>query len=171
MQHRSGYGAPDGAHENGLKEEQMAVKTRWLGEGYKSESYDEAGGHRLLGDEPEEIGGSNTAPSPFSLLQTSIGNCAMGAMLRAARDEKIPIEALEADVAIKMNRLDESATSHFTVTCDLRMTEIRMRLRVTGDIDEEQTSVLMWAAENCPVGNTIGGGVPITREIEVIAPS
>lgn len=149
----------------------MAVKTRWLGEGFKARSYDEAGGHELHGDEPEQIGGSDSGPSPFSLLQTSVGNCAMGAMLRAARDEKIPIEEIEADVAFKVNRLDESATSHFTVTCDLRMTEIRLRLRVTGDINEEQTSVLMWAAENCPVGNTIGGGVPITREIEVVAPS
>jgi len=148
----------------------MAVKTRWLGSGYKSESYDEAGEHRLLGDEPKQIGGSDTGPSPFSLLQMSVGTCAIGTMLRAARDEKIPVEAIEADVAFKVNRLDESGTSHFTVTCDLRMTEIRLRLRVTGDVNEEQTSVLLWAAENCPVGNTIGGGVPITREIEILKP-
>lgn len=146
----------------------MAVKTRWLGEGFKSESYDEANGHRLHGDEPKQIGGSDTGPSPFALLQASVGTCAMGAMLRAARDEKIPVEGLEADVAFKANRLDETATSHFTVTCDLRMTEMRLRLRVTGDVSDEQASVLLWAAENCPVGNTIGGGVPIVREIEVL---
>ncbi len=146
----------------------MAVKSRWLGRGFESESYDEGSGHRLHGDEPERIGGSNAGPSPFSLLQMSLGSCAVATMLRAARDEKIPVEAIEADVAFKLNRLDESATSLFTVTCDLRMTEMRMRLRVTGDVNEEQASVLLWAAENCPVSNTIGAGVPITREIEVL---
>ena len=35
----------------------MAVRTKWLGRGYESESIDEAAGHTLIGDEPAAIGG------------------------------------------------------------------------------------------------------------------
>lgn len=145
----------------------MAVRTKWLGRGYESESIDEAAGHTLIGDEPAAIGGADAGPSPFALLQMSLGSCAVGTLMRAARDEKIPIEELEVEVAFKLNRLDETAESHFTITCDLRMTEIRERIRVAGDIDEEQLGVLLWTAENCPITNTVAGGVPIKHSIEL----
>ncbi len=148
----------------------MAVKSRWTGKGYESMSVDEATGHEVLGDEPAAIGGADAGPSPFAFLQIALGSCAVGTLMRAARDEKIPIEGLEVDVAFKLNRMDETATSHFTVTCDLKMTDIRERIRVTGNIDEEQAGVLKWTAENCPITNTIGGSVPIVADLTVVDP-
>lgn len=149
----------------------MAVISRWLGRSLETESYDESNGHSLHGDEPERIGGTNTGPNPFSLLQMGLANCSIGAMLRAARDEGIPVEGLEVEVSYKVNRLDEGPTSHYTVTCDLRMTEIRKKVRVVGEIDERQAATLLWAAGHCPVSNTLAGGVAIRREIEVVRPS
>jgi uncharacterized OsmC-like protein len=149
----------------------MAVISRWLGQSFETDCYDESNGHSLHGDEPERIGGTNTGPNPFSLLQMSLANCSIGAMLRVARDEKFPLEGLEVEISYKVNRLDESPTSHYTVTCDLRMTEMRKKVRVVGEIEDEQAKALLWAAEHCPVSNTLSGGVPITEEIEVVRPS
>jgi putative redox protein len=148
----------------------MAVISRWLGQSFETECYDESNGHSLHGDEPERIGGTNTGTNPFSLLQMSLANCSIGAMLRAARDEKIPVEGLEVEVSYKVNRLDETPTSHYSVTCDLRMIELRKKMRVVGEIKEEQAETLLWAAQNCPVSNTISGGVPIRDELEVLRP-
>ena len=135
----------------------MAVKSRWLGRGYESVSLDQPSGTEVIGDEPAAIGGSDAGPSPFAFLQMALGSCAVGTLLRAARDEQIPIEDLEVEVAFKLNRLDETATSHFTVTCGLRMTEIRERIRVTGEISEEQAAIRGYTEilESVPIRNAI----------------
>ena len=43
-------------------------------EGFQVRTEDLDGGHVLIGDEPESIGGTNVGPSPFVLIQMSLAN-------------------------------------------------------------------------------------------------
>lgn len=142
------------------------MRAKWLG-GCKTEAFDMWGKHTLLGDEPESIGGTNEAPSPFALLSIALANCTLTTMWRVARDEKIALSGMEVRVSHKQNRLDETADSPYQVTCDLRMTEIQRRIVVEGDINEGDAQALLWGAEHCPVSNTIVGSTPIKTTIEV----
>lgn len=148
----------------------LAARARWI-TGLQTEARDEWGGHTLICDEPESIGGTNTGPSPFSLLQMALANCSATTILRVAKDEKIPITGLEVRVFHKQNRLDETATSHYTVTCDLRMTELRRRIVVEGELSEEQLKLLLWGVEHCPVSNSIEKAIPIKTDLRLGAPS
>ncbi len=152
-----------GRRKNGASE--VSVHAEWLG-GCRTASTDRWGNHELQCDEPESIGGTNCGPSPFSLLEMSLANCTITTIWRVARDEDIGLESIEVDVSYKPNRTDESAETSYLVTCDLRMVDLRRRILVSGDFDEEELGMLLWGAENCPVSNTIAGGVPIATSIE-----
>jgi uncharacterized OsmC-like protein len=138
----------------------MSVHGRWLG-GCRTQSTDRWGGHHLLCDEPESIGGTNAGPSPFSLLEMALANCTITTMWRVARDERIPVEEIEVDVSSKPSHNDETAESSYRVTCDLRMLEMRRRITVSGEINDEQFRALLWGAEHCPVSNSIEVAIPI----------
>lgn len=144
----------------------MAVRAKWLG-GCKTEAVDLWGKHTLLGDEPESIGGTNEAPSPFALLSMALANCTLTTMWRVARDEKIALSGMEVYVAHKQNRLDETADSPYQVTCNLRMTEIQRRIVVDGDLSDSDVQALLWGAEHCPVSNTLEGSTRIKTTIKV----
>jgi uncharacterized OsmC-like protein len=148
----------------------VAVTAKWRG-GCKTEAFDTSGKHTVLGDEPESIGGTNEAPSPFAYLETALANCTLSTMWRVARDEKIDLSGMEVYVSHKQNRLDETATSPYQVTSDLRMTEIRRRIVVDGDLSDDDVKKLLWGAEHCPVSNTIEAATPIKTTIKVSAAS
>jgi uncharacterized OsmC-like protein len=87
-----------------------------------------------------------------------------------ARDEGIELTGIEVEVKYKLSHLNETATSHYTVTTGLRITELRRTIRVEGAVDEEAAAKLLWGAEHCPVSNTIEGSVPVRTTIEVLSP-
>ena len=143
----------------------MTVHAEWLG-GCRTVSGDRWGGHQLQCDEPETIGGTNVGPSPFSLLEMALANCTITTMWRVARDEGIDLDSIEVDVTYKPNRFDESAKSSYRVTCGLKMVELRRRVFVSGDFDDEAFELLRWGIDHCPVSNSIEGGVPIVTSVK-----
>jgi uncharacterized OsmC-like protein len=51
----------------------VTIRARWV-KGFVVENHDDVSGSRFWGDEPERIGGTNTAPSPLALLSTALAN-------------------------------------------------------------------------------------------------
>jgi putative redox protein len=133
---------------------ELSVNARWLG-GCRTLCTDLWGDHELHCDEPASIGGTNHGPSPFSLLEMALANCTITTIWRVARDKGIGLATIEVDVSYKPNRTDETAESSYLVTCDLRMTDIRRRILVGGDFDDDALEAMLWGAEHCPVSNTI----------------
>ena len=87
--------------------------------------------------------------------------------MRVARDERIELTEIEVEVKYKLSHLDETATSHYTATTSLKISEIRRAVRVRGDVGDRAAAKLLWGAEHCPVSNTIEGSVPVRTTIEV----
>jgi uncharacterized OsmC-like protein len=80
------------------------------------------------------------------------------------------VDEIEVEVKYKLNHLNESATSHYTATTSLKISEIRRVVRIRGDVDDRAAAKLLWGAEHCPVSNTIEGSVPVRTTLEVARP-
>lgn len=106
----------------------------------------EVGGHALVSDEPEKLGGANAGPAPYDLLLASLGACT-AITLRMYADRKAwPLESVDVDLHFSRN---EDGSS-----------KIDRQLSIVG-LDDEQRAKLADIAERTPVTLTLKGGVPI----------
>lgn len=143
----------------------MSVTAVWSG-GLIAEAYDKASGHRLVGDEPDALGGQNLGPNPFSLLKMSLANCTVVTAVGEVEFRDIAMKGLEVAVHHKQNKL--VGRPRDPEQRELRMTGLRRSIRVTGDFDQDQLDRLLWAAEHCPVSNSLEGTIPIETSIELV---
>ncbi|MBU2134798.1 MAG: bifunctional alpha/beta hydrolase/OsmC family protein, partial [Alphaproteobacteria bacterium] len=108
-----------------------------------------AGPARFLADEPTDVGGLDSGPSPYDLLGAALGACtAMTCRLYADRKgwslDKVSVEVThEARTAKSKDRF---------------VREIGLE----GDLDAEQTARLIEIAEKCPVHRTLTEGAEVT---------
>lgn len=106
----------------------------------------EVGGHPLVADEPQALGGANAGPAPYDLLLASLGACT-AITLRMYADRKAwPLASVE--VGLHFSRGEDGAA------------KIDRTLTITG-LDDEQQARLLDIAERTPVTLTLKGGVPI----------
>jgi putative redox protein len=110
------------------------------------------GDHTLLADEPAELGGSDRGPTPIELLLASVASCkAVTARMYADRKEW-PLESIEIEAEV-------ASRSGIVVT------EIDVRIGLTGDLTEEQRERLLDIAGRCPVEKAIGAGVEVKASL------
>jgi len=58
----------------------------------------EAGPHRMIADEPVDVGGSAEGPTPYDFLSAGLGACTSMTMRVVAKRENIPLEGAEVHV-------------------------------------------------------------------------
>ncbi|MBA4110342.1 MAG: osmotically inducible protein C [Leptothrix sp. (in: Bacteria)] len=110
----------------------------------------EVGGHALVSDEPQALGGANAGPAPYDLLLASLGACT-AITLRMYADRKAwPLESVE--VGLHFSRGEDGAG------------KIDRTLSIAG-LDDEQAARLLDIAERTPVTLTLKGGVPIHTKL------
>jgi uncharacterized OsmC-like protein len=78
----------------------FGATVRWLG-GYRTETSLE--GAVVRGDEPTELAGSGTGPSPEDMLLTAVGQCLVVGLAGTASARGIAIDALAVEVAGVVN--------------------------------------------------------------------
>jgi putative redox protein len=120
------------------------------------------GAHRLLADEPVELGGGDTGPSPYDLLLAGLGACtAMTLRLYAGR------KGLALDqVRVALRHAKIHATD--CETCETRQGQvdrIERVITVTGDIDDAQRARLLEIADKCPVHRTLTSEISIQSRL------
>jgi putative redox protein len=108
------------------------------------------GSHAVRADEPVDIGGGDSGPTPHELLLSALGACtAITLRLYAAR-KGWPL----TDVTVRVTGRHED--SRFVIDHELTL---------VGDLDAEQRARLMAIASRCPVHRTLTGTIAIeTRE-------
>ena len=107
----------------------------------------------LITDEPEEIGGRNLGPDPFSLLLASLASCTLST-LRMYIDRKgwdIP------QIHIALNIEQPSDSENATV--------ITRRISFTNIVPQEQKDRLLMIAEKCPISKILKGSSTINTAI------
>jgi len=119
-------------------------------DGYTTEIV--AGEHRFLADEPKSVGGNDLGPSPYQLLNASLGACtAMTLKMYAERKKwdlsKVTVHLDHSSHYGKDSENPEAAKSKIDV--------FKRYLEVEGDLNDEQRAKLLEIANKCPVHRTL----------------
>ena len=107
----------------------------------------EAGGHRIVADEPPANGGADAGPSPYDLLLASLSACTAITLRMYADRKQWPMTKVTVDL-------------HFTRDAD-KNERIDRVLHLEGDLTEEQRARFADIAERTPVTLTLKRGLPI----------
>ena len=115
-----------------------------------------AGGrHRLVADEPEAYGGTDTGPTPYQLLAAGLGACTSMTMRMYARRKKWPLTGLSVDVTHdRMHAQDAESASE-------RIDRFRRVIALEGPLDAAQRARLLEIADRCPVHRTLETGAVV----------
>jgi len=111
-----------------------------------------AGTHQLSADEPEDVGGTNTGPTPYQFLAAGLGACTSMTIRLYARRKKIPLDHVSVTVrhdkrhAIECDECD---------TTEPKVDHFQRDIRLTGELSEEQVASLLVIADKCPVHRTL----------------
>ena len=112
----------------------------------------EAGGARFLADEPVEVGGLGSGPTPYDLLSAGLGACTAMTLRLYARRKGIKLHRATVRVG------HERQTGSMPEDVFIRQIEL------DGDFTDEQRNRLMEIADRCPVHRTLRGGAAVRNE-------
>jgi putative redox protein len=115
----------------------------------------EVDGHAFTVDEPEDAGGTNTAPSPTRLLTASLASCTSMTIVMYANRKGWNVGEIE--VSAEFERPDVGEPASFDVT-----------VRLPSSLSDEQVERIMAIAAKCPVHRTLVGEVTINDRVELV---
>ena len=128
------------------------VVVRLEGEGYTTEI--QADDHSLIADEPASFGGNDFGPSPYELLNASLGACTAMTLKMYARRKNWDLEDVLVHLSYAKTLRYEN---HHAQPEDKnsRIDRFEIELELIGDLDETQRHRLLEIAQKCPVHRTL----------------
>jgi putative redox protein len=108
---------------------------------------------RFLADEPVEVGGMGSGPTPYDLLCAALGACTAMTVRMYARRKALPLRRVRVCVGHARTKGDDPP--------DGFLREIALE----GDLTDEQSARLIEIAERCPVHASLKQGARITTEL------
>ena len=121
-----------------------------------------SGRHRLTADEPIEVGGKDTGPSPYELLLAALGSCTSMTISLYARTRKWPLQSVT--VHLRHSKI-HAADCRDCETKVGRIDQIERDLQLVGDLQAEQRSKLLEIADKCPVHRTLKSEIEILTKL------
>jgi uncharacterized OsmC-like protein/pimeloyl-ACP methyl ester carboxylesterase len=152
----------DGRHETPVAPEGF-VSVEQTGDG-KFQQLAVAGGHRLLVDEPADVGGTNTGPSPYDLLAIALGACTSMTMRLYAEHKGIPLGPFAVLVQHAKRHMEDCQSCEHGKPA--RIDHFDRVLSLPGDLPEETRRQLLAIADRCPVHQTLQKGASIATRTE-----
>ncbi len=122
-------------------------------DGYTTEIV--AGPHRLLADEPAEVGGNNMGPSPYQLLNAALGACTAMTLKMYAERKKWPLEQVTVHLSHRRHHAEDSANPD---SGSSRVDTFSTNIDLQGHLDADMREKLLEIAEKCPVHRTLSDG-------------
>ena len=117
-----------------------------------------AGAHKLIADEPREVGGSDAGPDPYSFLLAALGACTSMTLQLYAKRKEWPLEKVE--VSLRHSRI-HAKDCDTCATKDGKLSRIERYISLTGPLSDEQKARLLEIAQRCPVHQTIVSEISI----------
>ena len=112
----------------------------------------------MKSDEPLEVGGTDTGPSPYDLLLAALGSCTSMTVAMYARRKAWPLQDVE--VRLKHSRI-HAADCADCDTKDGMLDNIQREIILNGPLTQEQRVRLLEIANKCPVHQTLSSKIKI----------
>ncbi|MFT6333599.1 MAG: putative OsmC-like protein/alpha/beta superfamily hydrolase [Saprospiraceae bacterium] len=124
-----------------------------------------AGRHGIIADESEDLGGGDFGPSPYELLNASLGACTAMTLQMYARRKKWDLQ--EVKVHLSFDRSYKDDCDHCDEK-DRRLETFDREIEITGNLDQIQIDRLKEIADRCPVHRTLEASAVITTKVSLI---
>ena len=121
-----------------------------------------AGPHRLVADEPHEVGGDDTGPRPHEFVLAGLGACTAMTLRLYADRKGMPLK--HVSVRLTHRKIDAKNCPD-CVTTEGQVEEMTREIVLTGDLDDEARRRLLEIADKCPVHRTLTGEIKIRTSL------
>ncbi len=108
------------------------------------------GRHEFGADEPMDLGGQDTGPTPDELFEAALASCTAITLRMYANRKEWKVDEIKVEVTL------ERADNKTIFTRDIT---------INGDISEEQKNRLLQIARACPVSKTLHGPIEVNSKI------
>jgi putative redox protein len=109
------------------------------------------GGHELAADEPVKRGGTDTGPSPFELMLSSLGACTAITLRMYAERKQWDLGTIQVSLRLVKNGEEPM--------------RIERKISVSQQMASEQAAKLLEIADKTPVTRALASGVPIDTAV------
>ena len=120
------------------------------------------GRHRLMADEPVQVGGMDSGPGPYDLLLAALGACTAMTLRLYAERKQLPLRRTQ--VRLRHDKI-HAADCADCETKEGMVDRIERAITLEGDLDAGQRARLMEIADKCPVHRTLESEIDI-RTVE-----
>lgn len=118
--------------------------------------------HRLISDEPIELGGAGLGLNPYELLLAALGSCTSMTLRMYANHKQIDLQDIQ--VELRHSRIHANDCGD----CEKQKTLIDVMTRniqLTGNLSEQQRNRLIEIANQCPVHKTLQSKIQINTNL------
>lgn len=113
------------------------------------------GRHLVVADEPAEVGGGDTGPTPMELVAAALAGCVSITLRMVAQRKGWPLEGVDAEVEIVKEPVEGARPRDaFQVAVTLR-----------GPLDDAMRAELTRIASRCPVHRALAHGTAVTTTV------
>lgn len=116
--------------------------------------------HHTVADEPEAYGGTNRGMSPYGFLSAGLGACTSMTIRMYARRKGWPLEHVSVDVSHDKVHAQDAETGSGD-----KIDTWRRRIKLSGDLSEDQRQRLLQIADKCPVHRTLERSSEVLTEL------
>ena len=147
------------------RDETDHVLVRETGQG-KFQNLVAAGRHRLLADEPAEVGGLDSGPSPYDYLATALGACTAMTLRVYAEHKKLALGRISVEVKHGKVAAEHCADcGHVAEGREGKIDRFERVISVEGPVDPALGDKLIEIAGKCPVHRTLEGASAVVTTI------
>ena len=121
-----------------------------------------AGRHGMIADESEDLGGADFGPSPYEMLNASLGACTVMTLQMYARRKKWDLQEVKVHLSFTRSYKDDCEHCDHS---DRRLDVFDREIEVSGDLDNAQISRLLEIANKCPVHRTLEASAEVRTKL------
>lgn len=110
-------------------------------------------GNMIIADEPTHVGGKNAGFAPEELLASALAACTSATLRMYADHKNWDLHKVKIDINLDWDK-------------ETSKTNLNRKIKLIGNLDEEQKTKLLWVANHCPVHKILSNPIEINTTLE-----